>query len=105
MSQLAAVSTISKGVAVTPDDYNNELEEPPLKSLDSNDLAVSIILEPMPAVLEGMSANNPFVSPVYWWNKAYKMQTGREGGVFSQQREQKDKFGRKIAAKFVDKSD
>ena len=33
------------------------------------------------------------------------MQTGREGGVFSQQRAQKDKFGKKIAARFVDKSD
>lgn len=74
MSQLAVASTTSGCFAgVTPNDFNNELEEPPLKSLDGNDLAVSIILEPMPAVLEGMSANNPFVSPVYWWNKAYKM--------------------------------
>ena len=51
---------------MTPDDFNTELDEPPLRDLDRNDLAVNVTVEPVAGEQEGISTNNPFISPVYW---------------------------------------
>jgi hypothetical protein len=52
--------------------------EPEMNELDSNDLAVNVILEPVkPDYKLIKKQKNPFQCSEYWLSKGYKMQTGR----------------------------
>ena len=63
---------------IQPYEIDNELIEPKVNELNSNDLAVNVILEPVkPDYKLIKKQKNPFHSSEYWLSKGYKMQTGR----------------------------
>ena len=58
---------------VSLDDIDNEVPEPKESELDNSDLAVNIILLPLPPDWQIVSrSRDPFVLPDYWMVKGYK---------------------------------
>lgn len=72
-----------------------ELPEIPLSKLDSNDLAVNVILEALDPDRKKIAQQaNPFMSPDYWHAKGHKMQTGKSSNEnLNQHLKQKNKYG------------
>ena len=93
---------------MTAEDLEKELTEPKNRELDSSDIAVNIILEPIEPDRKRIAlvGNEIFKSAEYWCSKGYKMQTGRSSNEnLNKHLSQKNKFGPKAKVQIKDQSD
>lgn len=97
-----------KRFGVTAEDLEKELPEPRRKELDSSDLAVNVILEPIEPDRKRIAqfGNDIFKSAEYWCGKGYKMQTGKSSNEnLNKHLKPKNTFGPVIKVKVKDESD